>query len=76
MQQADTVTFFSKPGCGGCIATERAFKAKKITYDYVDITSDDGLKRIKALGYAGAPVIETSRDHWQGFNLEKINEIQ
>lgn len=74
--QADTVILYSKPGCGQCVATERAFKKKNITYAYKSLLEDENIARIKELGYLGAPVVETSRDHWTGYNADKIESIR
>ena len=70
------VKLFSKPGCGQCIATERAFKSKGVDYEYVDLSTDEeAVATIKSLGYLGAPVVYLDEDtHWTGFQLDKIEE--
>lgn len=69
------LTVYTKPGCVQCNATYRALDKKGIPYNSVDISIDEAaLERLKALGYAQAPVVETHNDHWSGFRSDKIEE--
>ena len=74
----ETVTLFSKPGCGACIATKRAFKSKNITHTEIDVTKDENAYAYvtKKLGYAQMPVVETESSHWSGFDPEQIAKIR
>lgn len=76
--QKESVTLFTQPGCGQCIATKRALDAKNIKFDIRDITKDqDAYDYVtKKLGYSGLPVVETDSDNWTGFNADKIGKIK
>jgi len=68
-----TITLFSKPACVQCTATKRAFDARGIVYDIVDISQDvDARDRVVALGHRSAPVVIVGDDHWSGFRPDKI----
>lgn len=70
------VKLYSKPGCGQCIATKRAFDKKGVNYEYVDVTQDqEAYSHIVTLGYQGVPVVETPEDHWNGYKPEKIKDL-
>lgn len=71
-----TVTVYGKPACVQCNATYRALDKKNIAYSTVDVSQDaEALARIRALGYAQAPVVITDKDHWSGFRPDKIDQI-
>lgn len=75
-----TVTLYSQPGCGPCVATKRALEKRGITPDVVNIRDDQGAAdRLKELGYQGTPVVEVTTEagsyHWGGFQLDKINHL-
>lgn len=74
----ETVTLFSKPGCGGCVATKRAFTSKGIVFNEIDVTKDENAYDYvtKKLGYAQMPVVETESSHWSGFDPEQIAKIR
>lgn len=59
-----------------CDATKRALAKAGITYDVVDVTENtEALAKIKALGYAQAPVVITAEDHWSGFRPDRIKAL-
>lgn len=73
-----TVTVYSKPACGQCIATERALKTNGIEFTKVDMSKDESaLEMVKGLGYQQAPVviIGDAQDHWSGFRIDKIKAL-
>jgi len=74
----ESITLYSQPGCGTCIATKRAFNANKYTFTEIDISKDhDAYEYVtKKLGYSQLPVIETDSDNWSGLDLDKINNIK
>lgn len=73
---ATTVTVYSKPLCVQCDATKRALTKAGIAYTAVDVTEDaEALAKIKALGYAQAPVVVTDEDHWSGFRPDRIKAL-
>lgn len=73
---ATTVTVYSKPLCVQCDATKRALTKAGIAYTVVDVTEDAAaLAKIKALGYAQAPVVITNEDHWSGFRPDRIKAL-
>lgn len=71
------VKLYSKPGCGQCIATERAFKKEGVDYEYVDVYQDEEAFKFvtQTLGYQGVPVVVTEDDHWNGYKPEKIKAL-
>lgn len=70
------ITVYSKPMCVQCDATKRAMNKAGLAYDVVDVTEDaEALTRVKALGYAQAPVVVTDADHWSGFRPDKIKAL-
>lgn len=70
------VTVYTKPQCVQCDATKRALSSSRVEYETVDLTEHpDALARVRALGYAQAPVVVTSEDHWSGFRLDKIKAL-
>lgn len=71
------VTVYTKPSCVQCTATYRALDKNGIAYKSVDISEDaDALKRLKALGHMGAPVVESPIGDWAGFQPDKITELK
>lgn len=71
-----TVTVYSKPACVQCKATYRALDEKGIAYETVDLSRDaKALQRVRALGYAQAPVVLAGADHWSGFHPDKVEEL-
>ena len=70
------ITVYSKPLCVQCDATKRALNKAGIRYEAVDVTENpDALAKIKALGYAQAPVVITDDDHWSGFRPDRIKAL-
>ncbi|WP_270410194.1 glutaredoxin-like protein NrdH [Brachybacterium paraconglomeratum] len=71
-----SITVYTKPGCVQCDATKRTLNKLGFAYDLVDLTEDRvALESIKALGYAQAPVVVTSEDHWSGYRPDKLKEL-
>ena len=71
-----TVTVYSKPGCGQCMATTRTLDSKGIEYVYKDMALDpEAHEEAKALGYMQAPVVVAGDDHWSGFRPDKIEGL-
>jgi hypothetical protein len=47
-----------------------------IEYETVDLTQrQDQLERLIGLGHRSAPVIETDRETWSGYDQEKIKGL-
>lgn len=71
------VRVYSKPSCVQCTATYRALDRAGVDYEVVDMSVDtDALEYVKNLGYMQAPVVVTDRDHWGGFQPDKIKQLQ
>jgi len=71
-----TITVYSKPGCGQCIATTRTLDKEGIEYIYKDMSVDpEAHAEAVALGYMQAPVIVAGDQHWSGFRPDKIVEL-
>lgn len=76
-QSTKTVTLYSLPGCGGCIATKRAFDSKNIKFEEVDVTQDaEAFEYVtKTLGYNQMPVVDAGDNHWSGFKPAEIETL-
>jgi glutaredoxin-like protein NrdH len=71
-----SVTVYTKPNCGDCVETKALMVELGLEFDEVDISKDIvALKRLKAAGHRGAPVVETSDTSWFGFNESKIRNL-
>lgn len=71
-----TVIVYSRPRCVQCSATYRALDSAGIDYETTDVSQDtEALARVRALGYAQAPVVTTDTDHWSGFRPDKISDL-
>ncbi len=71
-----TPIVYTKPGCGGCIATHREFGKKGIEYQSIDVTKDaQAFEKLSALGFLQMPVVEWKDEFWTGFRPDKIAEI-
>lgn len=71
-----SITVYTKPGCVQCDATKRTLNKSGITYNLVDLTEDElAREHVEALGYAQAPVVVTSDDHWSGYRPDKLKEL-
>lgn len=72
-----TITLYSKPNCGPCMATGRALDKMKVTYD--EQSGPDNVELLHSLGHSQAPVVvvrdgDRVVDHWSGFRPDKIEE--
>lgn len=71
-----TVTVYSKPACVQCTATTRALDAKGISYEVIDLTTDDeAMNMVQQLGYRQAPVVVADGHHWAGFRPDMIARL-
>ena len=73
----ETITVYTKPACVQCNMTYKALDKAGITYDIVDITTDDAARDyVMSLGYLQAPVVIVSPDnHWSGFSPDRIKQL-
>ena len=70
------VTLYSKPNCPQCDLTKRDMDILGIEYETVDLTErQDQLERLISLGHRSAPVVETDRETWSGYDQEKIKGL-
>lgn len=71
-----TVTVYTKPNCGSCVDTKELMNELGLEFAEVDISKDAvALKRLKSLGYRGAPVVVTPDTSWFGFNEPAIRDL-
>ncbi len=71
-----SITVYSKPNCPQCDLTKRDMDILGIEYETVDLTQrQDQLERLIELGHRSAPVVETERETWSGYNQEKIKGL-
>ncbi|MHA3903657.1 glutaredoxin family protein [Castellaniella sp. WN] len=70
------ITVYSKPNCPQCELTKRDMDILGIEYETVDLTQrQDQLERLIDLGHRSAPVVETDRGTWSGYDQEKIKGL-
>lgn len=71
-----TITVYTRPSCGPCLATKAALTKQGLAYDVVDISQDDEARDyVMALGYLQAPVVVAGDQHWSGFRPERIRKL-
>lgn len=71
-----TPTVYTKPGCGGCLATYREMNKKGIVYNAIDVTTNqEAFSELQALGFQQMPVVKWNGEYWTGFRPDKIAEI-
>lgn len=68
-----TVTIYSKPNCPHCNIVKAQFKKHNVPFTEVDITKNpDALERIKAQGFAQAPIVFGENDSFSGADAHGI----
>ncbi len=71
-----SIIVYSKPNCPQCELTKRDMDILGIEYETIDISlQQDQLERLAGLGFRSAPVVETDRDVWSGYQQDKIKEL-
>ena len=71
-----SITVYTKPGCVQCNATFRALDKAELSYQIIDISTDqEALEQLRGMGYMQAPVVVTADTHWSGFRPDKISEL-
>jgi len=71
-----TVKVYSTSSCPYCIRLKQFLKEKNITFENIDIASDNEKKEemIKISGQMGVPVVVIDGDVTVGFEKEKISK--
>ena len=74
-----TITLYTKPNCGPCTGTKRAFESKGIAFE--EQQAIDHIDTLRELGYQQAPVVvvtegDAIRDHWSGLRPDKIEALK
>ena len=70
------VVVYSKPGCGQCVFTKRHLEDSGIDFKEIDITkNNEGLARVKSLGYSGLPVVEYEDIHFNGYQANELDKV-
>ncbi|WP_055475980.1 redoxin NrdH [Gordonia sp. HS-NH1] len=76
MNENTTITVYTKPACVQCNATYKALDKQGLTYQVVDISTDDTARDyVMSLGYLQAPVVVAGDDHWSGFRPDRIKAL-
>jgi len=71
-----SITVYSKPACVQCVATQKALKAKGVSFTTVDLTqNNEAMDLVQSLGYRQAPVVVADNQHWSGFRPDMINRL-
>lgn len=70
-----TVTVYTKPSCGGCIATKKHLTKLGIGYD--ELPMDDAVRlRATAAGILAAPVVEAEGfAPWGGYRPDMLDSL-
>ncbi|MDP3792538.1 MAG: glutaredoxin family protein [bacterium] len=71
------IKIYSTPTCPWCKKVKAYLDEKGITYESVDVSSDDKAQKemIDKSGQMGVPVIDIDGQIVVGFDKEKINEL-
>ncbi len=71
-----SITVYSKPSCVQCTATYRALDKAGLTYQVVDLTTDDHARDyVMTLGHLQAPIVVTDTAHWSGYRPDQITNL-
>lgn len=74
------VDVYSQPSCMQCKLTKKALDRHGVPYAEHDVSvDDDAADRVRALGYAGVPVVAVTLpdgvDHWHGFRPDQLDAL-
>ncbi|MCZ4537755.1 glutaredoxin-like protein NrdH [Gordonia terrae] len=76
MSENTTITVYTKPACVQCHATYKALDKQGLTYQVVDISTDDTARDyVMSLGYLQAPVVVAGSEHWSGFRPDRVRAL-
>lgn len=76
MSENTTITVYTKPACVQCHATYKALDKQGLTYQVVDISTDDTARDyVMSLGYLQAPVVVSGSEHWSGFRPDRVKAL-
>lgn len=75
-----SITVYTQPACGQCMATKRKLDKLGLDYRVVDVAEPDQEDArdyvVNTLGYATAPVVEVDGDdHWGGYHPGKLEAL-
>jgi glutaredoxin-like protein NrdH len=70
------ITVYSLPSCVQCIQTKKLLVREGFEFSEVMLSEDDvASEKVKALGYASAPVVIAGDKHWSGFRPDMIMSL-
>lgn len=70
------VTVYTLPACVQCDSTKRYLAKNNVPYSEVDLSVDvEAMDKVKAMGYASAPVVMAGDEHWSGFRPDKLSGL-
>lgn len=70
------VTVFTTPSCVQCEMTKKVLTKDKVEFTVVDLSTDqEAMEKVKALGYASAPVVIAGDTHWSGFQHSRLKTL-
>lgn len=76
MSENTTITVYTKLACVQCHATYKALDKQGLTYQVVDISTDDTARDyVMSLGYLQAPVVVAGSEHWSGFRPDRVKAL-
>lgn len=68
------ITVYTKPACGGCIATKRHLT--RLGLQFAERPIDGILERAQAAGVTSAPVVVVDDDQiWGGYRPERLEAL-
>ena len=72
-----TVTIYTGPACGGCIATKHQFA--KAGIKYTELPAADHVDELRAMGHTSKPVVVADLGdetvHWSGMRADNIKAL-
>lgn len=70
------ITLYGQPGCGPCTSIQKKLDREHVTYEYVDISTEENrskLAELQAAGFANTPIIETPSERFAGMQPDRID---
>lgn len=74
---SQTITVYSKPGCGQCMFTKKFLERNGLVYQEKDIQLDESARQeVQAMGYSSLPVVVINgEDSFTGYQADKLQAL-
>jgi glutaredoxin-like protein NrdH len=71
-----TPTVYTLPNCPACDQTKKRMQRNGVEYKEVNLALDKAaMDYVTKKGYTQAPIVETDKEMWSGFHIDKIDGI-